>query len=1247
MIAILVAGYYFRPQGSDEPAAQNQLLSDAVTAVAASEDADYAKALSLWRQLSKQAPDQEAFQLNEAVTVLKWIDENNKLLASGRVTDAARKAELEQELDEGLTRADEILSRLEKSGIQDQRGVLLRAALMEAKSNRLPYPASDEVLRQAAAILAASLKKNPAQPQVAFLFAELVEKNAVAQADPEYAAINADALFASWQSMPRNLALLQRAGKVLLLRQDARLEQLLEPSVELTRHLWTDVSREVQQLKPDTLVTAAKTAIAAGDWTAVRKTRLPLWLNVLTGKGSLNTAFRSDGRLINPDIMAFLETSFLSELSTATTPDPRRKTGNQELPNYRRTELPPASLLHWFDADVNLLVDLALVSGKQLAIYPMSESGLGEEPAAVTELDISPTGLLAAEFFEVDDPESPKVNRSVAELVEGADASQSTSSEGDLTEEQIKASNRHDALQSLLLWGAEGVQIVEVVLGDDSNITSLQPVGETGLEDLQSVTAAVAFDMESDGDLDLLFSTTQGCRLFQNNGNRTFTDFTDACEFPTNHGFDSLALGDYDGDLDQDVIAVSRQASSPILLENLLHGQFRESPLDDPSWPDLNQANSIAVAELDGNGSWDLLLGSWQMTEALFSRFVSPGSVRSLRHMQIPLESGALRVADLDNDSFLDIIGLGVEGVSVGMGFEGGWAPPSTLDYAISQSVQPGTVAPFCLDIADCNLDGWLDIAVCGNAEQPTVVLTAEPSNQNGYLAARLRGRNDDNGGGRVNHFAIGTTLELWNQGRQSRRIVQTPSTHFGLGQSDAQNLRVVFPNGLTQNAESPPSNALIEERQELKGSCPFLYGWDGSKFTLITDLLWNAPLGLQIARGELMPDRRWEHLAIPGEVIQQRDGFYEIRITEELWEVAYFDLVQLTAVDHPIGTQLLTNEKVGPPTIAEPQLFVASKRVRPTRATTQTGADVLELLSEQDRNYVTAFSKFICQGFTEPHFIELDFDESLRDAVESDADLRLALNGWLHPTDTSLNIHLSQDPALTGPEPPSLWIVGTDGNWKCARPIMGFPGGKPKTIVVDLNGVFESDDRRIRIGSSQQLYWDHAYIAVDASQPEVQSQTLELDSADLRYRGFSKLLPRDSDQPHWYDYQDVSQVPKWPELEGPFTRFGDVTQILENDDDKMVVITAGDEIRLRFRLPENAIPNGWQRDFVLHCTGWDKDADLNTMAGQGSLPLPSKDQIFYPPSLADEASTSEVWRKNADNLTRQRQYPKPALGVH
>ena len=542
------------------------------------------------------------------------------------------------------------------------------------------------------------------------------------------------------------------------------------------------------------------------------------------------------------------------------------------------------------------------------------------------------------------------------------------------------------------------------------------------------------------------------------------------------------------------------------------------------------------------------------------------------RSLKSPAQGTILNLADLNNDTAWDVLTASDKGLHVRLGT--GRAEWSSDE----QTIAPGNTT--LISSIDADLDGNLDLLsiIDGKA----ILLVANKPVSGNYVEVRVRGIADNNGGGRINHYTIGSTLELWSDGQMQVREVREPVTHFGIGQQQPKNLRIIFNNGLTQDVTEVKPDTLIEEKQELKGSCPFVYGWDGEKFQLITDLLWNAPLGLQYSRSQVLPDRRWEYLLLPGELIQPKDGHYELRITEELWEVAYFDHIALTAIDHPADIDVFTNEKVGPPSIAEPTLFTAQQKIFARTATDSKGRDCLAKLAKVDRDFVQAFDELICQGLAEPHFVELDFG-----TLDPSKPWRLYLNGWMHPADTSMNIGMSQNPERVGPEPPSLWVVDKSGQWVCAQPFMGFPGGKPKSIVIDLKDVFQSDDHRVRIGSSQQLYWDQAFVSNDSNVENVQQSKLALKSAELHYRGFGKLLPRTNDQPHNYDYQDVNRSAKWSELQGPFTRFGDVRELLEADDDRMVVMVSGDEFIAKFAMPDQPLPEGWRRDFVMHNIGW------------------------------------------------------------
>ena len=111
--------------------------------------------------------------------------------------------------------------------------------------------------------------------------------------------------------------------------------------------------------------------------------------------------------------------------------------------------------------------------------------------------------------------------------------------------------------------------------------------------------------------------------------------------------------------------------------------------------------------------------------------------------------------------------------------------------------------------------------------------------------------------------------------------------------------------------------------------------------------------------------------------------------------------------------------------------------------------------------------------------------------------------------------------------------------------------------------------------------------------------------SAELRYRGFSATTSPRGDQPETPVYAPIASVSqRWRDLEGYYTRFGDVQPLVDRVDDRYVIMNAGDE--LRFRFPEQpAPPDGWRRDFVLIGDGWEKDGDYNTGHSQTVVPLP------------------------------------------
>jgi hypothetical protein len=383
-----------------------------------------------------------------------------------------------------------------------------------------------------------------------------------------------------------------------------------------------------------------------------------------------------------------------------------------------------------------------------------------------------------------------------------------------------------------------------------------------------------------------------------------------------------------------------------------------------------------------------------------------------------------------------------------------------------------------------------------------------------------------------------------------------------------------------------------------------------------VTDVMWRSALGMPL--GIMGGSRRaayapagasQEYLRIPGDALQSRNGRYTLQFTEELWETAYLDEIRLLAVDHPDTVDVFVDERFVPPGPVELRLFQAVRRQPPRSAIDDHGEDVLAALREQDDVYVSNFTPTQYQGLVEPHDLVLDLGEDAGRAGTS-----LFLRGWIYPTDASINVALSQQTRVRT-QLPSLEVRDARGRWTIAIPNIGFPSGKDKTIVIDLAGRFPTTDHHVRIRTNMQIYWDHAFVSRQPPASPVRITPLSPLSADLHFRGFSRMYRRGGRYgPHWFAYDDATTERPWRPIEGAFTRFGDVLPLLRSADDMYAIMAPGDETTVEFdAAAASPLPPGWRRTFLLYTGGWIKDADLNTAFGNTVEPLPFRAIMEYP----------------------------------
>ncbi len=1195
-------------------AANSERIAKEIQAAALLENLKVDEAIELYEQLRKSYRDSESLSINLAIAKLKKVELLIERLKDGNADQDAVRKEIALALESGM--------KASRQAMEDQplseTPFLVDIAFTRQRMFLLPVLAEslrEDLIDQ----LRSYLRRFPDSVGLALEFDDLAFEMSLSS--PELLVESIEYLFAAHRKVPRNVYVLSQLTRRLLEARDDRLGIALAT----LRNLVQPFYETMNMANPGSDFNAEKDSEVALQLVSQKKFDeatliLNGWLNVILKLGFFN----SDKKLAQPDVLALLD---LTDVNKAIRVQAETYTPDKVEGRYQVEEIPlklPERIVEirsvqWVDWDMDLQPDLLVLHQGGLSIFGISADRM-DQPDLKVEVKTVDEGASAMliDLFAVKFPNLPYANSATRR-----DSLLKTNPNMTELDADFILDRRHSLLRNLLVYSPSGIEIFQPTVGAPGSLSiGLEKVtSETGLEFLKNVTHVLGCDWDADGDLDLLVVSDGQPYFMQNNGNRTFVDMTYASDVKIPGRIRTIQSCDYDRDIDVDFLVVLDNEQVGVF-ENLLHGQFRYRKLDG-LWSRFGTAQSLCAAELDGNASWDWIALTPEGTLTLTTQTPMQNQVTPKIGSALAGPARSLIVGDFNLDSWEDILVASERGVKIYYGMEGGIFDVDESDTVSAKEAR-------LVDAVDWNSDGVLDFVMLSGG-QLTLCKGKSTGNFNN-LRIRVLGTDDASGGGRVNHFAIGSTLEVFTKNRYLAKVIRSDETHFGLGGEASYNVRIVFTNGLTQNVVDPPTNSIVEEKQIPKGSCPFLYGWDGEKWCFITDLLWNAPLGLQVAKGVTLPDRRWEYLRVPGEQMVPHQGAYEIRITEELWEAAYFDHVQLIAVDHPLEFDIHTNEKVGPAEIAEPRIWTTLGRRPVVSAKDHNQRDWSDALRAADGIYVDDLGAFVVQGVTDPHYLELDLG-----TLDRNEPGLLFLTGWLFPSDTSLNIKLDQDSSRSGATPPSLWAPDASGEFQVRLPFMGFPGGKPKTIVVDLKDAFEVDDFRVRIVTSSEIYWDEAFV-VPGPLPQVEYREvpLRLLTAELRERGFSAVTTSVRSQPHRYDYQSVSLRPSWPPMEGLFTRFGSVTELVAEDDDRMVVMGAGDEMVIRFEIPNAPIPDGWKRDFILHCVGWDKDADLNTLEGQSSLPLPFKNMKRYPPPAEQWEEAQAVDALNRDQLTRR-----------
>jgi hypothetical protein len=743
----------------------------------------------------------------------------------------------------------------------------------------------------------------------------------------------------------------------------------------------------------------------------------------------------------------------------------------------------------------------------------------------------------------------------------------------------------------------------------------------------QSITHFVSvFDADSDGDLDFLaFRNTTGS-LYNNNRDGSFVDIAEKLGLKLeNNPVTAAVYDDFDNDRDLDLVIFSQAETIGWVNDRAMKYHILDA---EATGLKVKGVLSATSGDPDKDGDRDLLI----FTSDKILLFINQGGFVFKRHPDFPNRFGRLggtggQFADMDNDGDLDIV------IADASRRDGNRGPALLINnwpkdgFINSQEIDPGNMLSAisfpdnasCV-AADFTGNGNCDIFLAPIGKKPFLVENITPGGH--WIEIDLRGMREQDKKSRSNNSAIGARVEVKTGSVFQQYVVGTSSgqvavppyrIHAGLGQySKVDWLRIMWPDAVLQAELELPADQVITitELQRKVSSCPHLFVWDGTHFEFVSDFGGMGGIGYLAAPDEYVKPDPTEYLPIPK--IMPRDGEYIFQALEPIEEVVYFDQAKLIAVDHPVGTQVYPNEMMAigiPPVPFE--LFCIKDMIEPIRAVDDKGADVTEKIRLVDRLYAGATEpdpRFI--GLAKEHFVELDFGNRLQ-AVSPQSRLILFLHGWVEYPYSATNYAASQ--AGLSCRAPSINVF-RNGQWVELFHEVGYPAGIRHMMTLEVTGKLLPSDNRIRISSNMELYWDQIFIAPLFENADLRIQELPVKSGDLHFLGYPQEYSPDGRHPTLYDYDSVGGAIAWKIMEGDYTRYGDVTELLDEADDCYAIMGRGEELTLRFStddfIPK---PEGFRRSFILKTDSFCKDMDLYSAYPDTVEPLPFHSMSTYP----------------------------------
>jgi hypothetical protein len=324
--------------------------------------------------------------------------------------------------------------------------------------------------------------------------------------------------------------------------------------------------------------------------------------------------------------------------------------------------------------------------------------------------------------------------------------------------------------------------------------------------------------------------------LYRNNGNRTFTDVTNAAGVgrADGHGFGVVAA-DLDGDGRIDLYVANDQDPNFLFLSRG-DGTFRDVTYESGAGLNLDGRTSAGMGvdaeDLDGDGRPELFVTNFQEEYNTLFKNLGPGAFMDvtanfgLAVDSLPWIGWGCALVDLDSDGWPDIVvaNAHIDDNAQVFGQPAGYAQPPLLHRnlagALFQFANPGAGPYFStahvghgLAVGDLDDDGDFDIVI-SHKDGPPAILRNDTPPAGRWIRLKLVGtRSNRDAIGALVSVEVGSrTIHRQRKGGSSLMSSHDPRLLIGLGSAHTHvRLTVKWPSGAVSRLERLATNRTHE----------------------------------------------------------------------------------------------------------------------------------------------------------------------------------------------------------------------------------------------------------------------------------------------------------------------------------------------------------------------------------------------------------------------------------------------------